>query len=53
MVWDNLMVVSVDCGCFEEVSLLNSITKIIIIIHIYYNKNYSFHPRQSNAIIDY
>jgi len=34
MVWDNLMVVSVDCGCFEEVSLLISITKIIIIVHI-------------------
>lgn len=22
MVWDNLMVVSVDCGCFEEVCII-------------------------------
>lgn len=22
MVWDNLMVVSVDCGCFEEVNII-------------------------------
>lgn len=33
MVWDNLMVVSVDCGCFEEVSHLVYVTQIIIIIH--------------------
>lgn len=52
MVWDNLMVVSVDCGCFEEVSLLISITKIIIII-AYCNKNNFYYQRQSNAIIGY